>query len=306
VTIRRVLCPTDFSETSRHAAEQAIAIAAWYRARIAALHVLSPLAVAVPGLATARTGPGLVNDADVRQAAERETAGIFAGAGDADVGVDVLIDVGQPTHRIVERASSLPADLIVMGTHGLSGFERFVLGSVAEKVLRKAPCPVLTVPPRAHTRGRLPFEHLLCGVDFSDSSLQALQFALSLAKECGASLTVLHVIEWPWEEPPAPDLTTVPREQALALMEFRRYSEEAAKLRLEGLVSGAESGAAPPVVAVRNGKAYVQILDAADEEHADLVMIGVRGRNALDRMVFGSTVNQVVRRASCPVLTLRP
>ena len=75
---------------------------------------------------------------------------------------------------ILDRAASLPADLIVMGTHGAGGFQHLVLGSVTEKVLRQAACPVLTVPPRAQATSRLPFSRLLCAVDFSDVSLAAL------------------------------------------------------------------------------------------------------------------------------------
>jgi nucleotide-binding universal stress UspA family protein len=85
--------------------------------------------------------------------------------------------------------------LIVMGTHGTSGFQHLVLGSVTERVLRKAACPVLTVPPRAHATSRIPFSRLLCAIDFSESSLVALQFALSLAEESDARLTMLHVLE---------------------------------------------------------------------------------------------------------------
>ncbi len=303
--IKRILCPTDFSETSAHAAAQAMAIASWYHARVTALHVLSSLTVAVPGLATVHMKEGAVNDADVRQMARKEIVETFAANGPAGVEVEPLVDSGDPTQRILECALGLPADLIVMGTHGLGGFEHFVLGSVTEKVLRKAPCPVLTVPPRAQTRARLPFKRLLCAVDFSESSLQAVQLAASLAKESDAELDLLHVIEWPWTEPPAPDFAAIPPEQALALAEFRRYSEETAASRLESLVPTGPGASRRPVARVTNGKPYVQILDVASEEHVDLIVIGVHGHNVLDRAFFGSTVNQVVRRASCPVLTLR-
>ena len=86
--------------------------------------------------------------------------------------------MGQPAPAILDCAVRLPADLIVMGTHGAGGFERFVLGSVAEKVLRRAACPVLTVPSRAHATSVLPFKRVVCAVDFSDSSLTALHYAL--------------------------------------------------------------------------------------------------------------------------------
>ena len=90
--------------------------------------------------------------------------------------------------------------LIVIGTHGAGGFEHLVLGSVTEKVLRRATCPVLTVPPRARTTAKLPFKRILCPLDFSESSLAALDFAFSLAQQGDAELTILHVFEWPAED----------------------------------------------------------------------------------------------------------
>ena len=135
--------------------------------------------------------------------------------------------------------------------------------------------------------------------------MAALRFALSLAQESDARLTMLHVLEWPWEEPPPPRLEELPVEQAAALGEYRRYRERMALMRLEALVPPSARGSQPPATRLSNGKAYVQILDVANDEDSDLIVIGVHGRNPIDMMLFGSTANQIVRRASCPVLTLR-
>ena len=191
-----------------------------------------------------------------------------------------------------------------MGTHGAGGFEHLVLGSVTEKVLRKASCPVLTVPPHAQTTSTLPFRRLICGVDFSDSSVAALDLACSLAEESDASLTVVHVIEWPWAEPPAPVFQELPPEQAAPLAEYRRYRETSATNRLKGLVPDSLRDRRADTQIV-HGKSYVEILRLAAERGADLIVMGVHGRHAADLMLFGSTTNQVVRRATCPVLTWR-
>ena len=160
------------------------------------------------------------------------------------------------------------------------------------------------MPPRVQATSQLPFQRLLCAVDFSDASLDGVRSALSLAQESGAALTLLHVLEWPWQEPPPPRLEELPFEQGFALAEFRRYSEESAKKRLESFIP-ASAPTSGVTTRLRNGKPYVQILHVAAEERADLIIIGVRGRNPLDVALFGSTTNQVVRRATCPVLTLR-
>jgi nucleotide-binding universal stress UspA family protein len=296
--IKRILCPIDLSEASAHSVEQAVVLAGYYKAAITALHVITPVALAVAGTAASAAEVGELDR--VRRLTTEE----FAATAARGVGLDVLVEVGRPAGVILERAASLPADLIVMGTHGASGFQHLVLGSVAEKVLRKAACPVLTAPPRAQASSQLPFRRLLCAVDFSDVSLNAVRSALSLAQESGASLTLLHVLEWPWEEPPPPHIEELPMEQGLALAEFRRYLEESARKRLESLVP--HSMSAPRVMTrLGNGKPYVQILAVAAEEQTDLIVIGVRGRNPVDLALFGSTTNQVVRRATCPVLTLR-
>jgi nucleotide-binding universal stress UspA family protein len=301
MNMNNVLCPTDFSESSAHAIDWAVMIAAWYKARIVAIHVAGAPAGAVPEFGIS-SGESIGNAETERL--RSETARCFSAAERAGVALDILVDIGPPAARILDRALALPADLIVMGTHGVSGFERLVLGSVTEKVLRKAVCPVLTVPPLAHATSRIPFNRLLCAVDFSDSSLAALQSAVSLAQEADARLTVLHVIEWPWEEPPPPKLEELPFEQASALAEYRRYCEKAAAKRLETLVPD-NIRSYPPSTLVRHGQPYVQILEVAADQGSDVIVIGVRGRNALDMMMFGSTANQIVRRATCPVLTLR-
>jgi len=135
--------------------------------------------------------------------------------------------------------------------------------------------------------------------------MAALQYALSLAEESNATLTLLHVLEWPWEEPPPPRLEDLPVEQGAALGEYRRYREKMASMRLDALVPTSARLPQPPATRLSNGKPYVQILDVAKEEDSDLIVIGVHGRNPFDMMLFGSTANQTVRRATCPVLTLR-
>jgi nucleotide-binding universal stress UspA family protein len=219
--------------------------------------------------------------------------------------LDIVIEMGQPAGQILARAGSLPADVVVMGTHGIGGYAHLVLGSVTEKVLRKAPCPVLTVPPRSRATSRLPFGRLLCAVDFSDWSLSALQFAFSLAQESDAEVTLLSVIEWPWHEPPAPPSRELPPAQALALAEYRRYAEQSATARLKSLVADASPASRPSATRISHGKPYAEILRVAAEEEVDLIIIGVHGRSGLDLSLFGSTANQVIRMATCPVLTLR-
>jgi nucleotide-binding universal stress UspA family protein len=233
------------------------------------------------------------------------TRACFQRAIDVGIEVDVAVDIGHPATEILDRARKFPADMIVIGTHGSGGFEHLVLGSVAEKVIRKAACPVLTVPPHARGTSVLPFRRVLCAVDFSEPSIDGLLYACSLARQSGAALTLLHVIEWPWVEPPAPPFADLPAEQAAALKEFRRYLETSATGRLESILPPDARSACSPESAIRHGKPYAEILRAAEEMSADLIVAGLHGRNVAGMALFGSTTNQVVRRARCPVLTLK-
>lgn len=282
---QQILCPVDFSDASHHATQYAIALARLHRSVLTVLHVPR-------------------ESADSRRLAA-DAAAMFENATQIGMNVEVLIECGEPAHRIVTRAAALPADVIVMGTHGAGGFEHLMLGSVAEKVLRKATCPVLTIPPHAPFAPGATFKKIVCAVDFSEWSLGALDQACALAEESGGNVTAVHVIEWPWHEPPVPQLDGLPPEQAAALLEYRRYQEKMAKSRLEAVKDEVGGGRCRIDTRVAHGKPYAELLCAIERECADLVVIGVHGRSALDVFFFGSTTHQMVRRAPCPVLTLR-
>lgn len=295
--IRRILCPVDLSEISRHAIDHAVLLAGWYEASITALHVHNPVVFPVPGLDMSGFDDSQAKIDEFSQVRE-DVAARFREAKALDIDLDVIVESGSPECQILTRERSLPADLIVMGTHGTGGFQHLVLGSVAEKVLRKATGPVLTVPPRARATSRLPFKQLLCPVDFSDSSLAALTFAFSLAQEGDAELTIVHVLEWTAEDEPL-------AARHFSVPEYLQDRERDAVVKLRGLVPSTVSEWCHPTTRIAHGKPYREILGIATEEGADLIVMGVHGRNALDLMLFGSTTNQVVRRATCPVLTLR-
>jgi nucleotide-binding universal stress UspA family protein len=297
VDIRRILCPLDFSDTSRHALDHAIAMANWYQSELTVQHVLYPRFLVKPPILFAEFVQNTVPTPYDRDAAFAQLREWLEPAARAGIKTNPVLDEGNPTSCILVRAADLQADLIVIGTHGLSGFDHLVLGSVAEKVLRKAACPVLTVPPAGVAAARAPYARLLCPVDFCESSLAALRTAFSLAEEADARLTILHVFDWPADDELLIEQFDAP--------EFRQKVEETARRRLEALVTEEERTWCTPATKVAYGKAHSQILEVASQEQADLIVMGVRGRNALDLTLFGSTTNQVVRRAACPVLTMK-
>lgn len=302
VKLTHILCPVDLSEASTPAVEQATAIAGCYHAKVTVLHVhvpRPPLALDPYGVGEPPP-PGSTEMARIKAAAHAAAAPAIG----AKLDVEVVVEVGDPTAAILARAGRIETGMLVMGTHGASGFQHLVLGSVTEKVLRRARCPVLTVPPRMHAAAALPFQRILCPIDFSDSSLSALEWAWSLAQESGATVTLLHVLEWPWDEPPAPPFEKLPGHEARRLVEFRKATEASSRHHLQSLVPGNLGDRCPSEPLVRHGKAHREVLAAAEGD-ADLIVMGVHGRNVVDLALFGSTTNQVVRGASCPVLTVR-
>jgi nucleotide-binding universal stress UspA family protein len=298
IEFRRVLCAVDLSEVSVRALAYAGAIATWYGARLTALHVV-PTFEPVEVRAGALFDPvRILQPMPREEVLERlgealEAAGIAPGEATAAAGA------GPAAETIVDQAVAGNADLLVMGTHGRSGFDRLLLGSVAEKVLRRASCPVLTVPPHApaSSTAQVTLRHIVCPVDFSPAALQAVGFALDLARRAKATVTMLHAIEWLAEEEP--------RELVhFNVPEFRRHLTESAHERLAALLGQepAWQGVAEPLVAV--GRAYREILRVAAEQGAELIVMGARGRGEPELTTFGSTTQQVVRAASCPVLTV--
>ena len=281
VNITRILCPVDFSDTSNQALAQALVIAGWYGATVTVLHVRPD---------------GDVMEPIERLSREDELACLTAGA--PDVAVTALFETGQVVTTIVDGAANLGADLIVMGSHGTNGFERLLLGSVTDEVLRKAGCPVLVVPPSADATSRLPFKHLLCPVDFSPASRTGLALACSMAQEADADLTLLHVLDLP---PENELITTGP----FAYPECREQRERDAHIALKWLIPNDLRMSRPPATLVTLGKPYREILRIAAEQSVDLIVSGVHGRNTWDLLIFGSTTNQVIRRATCPVLSVR-
>ncbi len=298
IDIRRILCGVDFSDFSRHALAHAAAIARWYKATVTLFHAHAP--AMSPDLGA---GPGASESlfqAGQRDRLLQELTRFAELAGAADVPIVCEVWPGPAVGGILDRAASLPADLIVLGTYGRSGVDRLMLGSVAEKVLRKAVAPTLTVPPAAvpGAPSTTPFARILCPVDFSASSMRAVTYALSLAREAGAHLLLMHVVEGVsntehWKQPDA------------MLLRYLRNAEEQALGRLRQIVPAGASQASRPEMILTTGKAYRQILDVAAARDIRLIVMGVHGRGPLNLVLFGSTTEHVVRMASCPVLTVR-
>jgi len=291
--ITHILCPVDYSEFSRHALDTAVAVARPHNATVTALYVVPPVQTTYPALGVGAYVPYVYTVEDLQEfqkALEQfiATDGYTVRA----IAVEAVV-----VDEILKRAEELPADLIVMGTHGRSGFDRLLLGSVAERVLAKASCPVLTIPKRAPDAvpfSKPLFQNVLCPIDFSPSSLAALSHAAGLVAQ-GAKLRVLHVVER------LPAFQLVPA-VATGLPDDPLVVLAGARERLHSVLPKPLRGSAEVEELVSEGDAGDEILSAASD--VDLIVMGAHaGRPGL--FGFGSTTNHVVRGAACPVLTLK-
>jgi nucleotide-binding universal stress UspA family protein len=297
IEFKRILCPIDFSDSSSRALAHAAALTQWYGAQLTVLHVVptfDPMQVQGDlGVPVQFVNPMTREEVVGGMRPFLERAGVPSAARS-------IAEAGDPRTTIVEQALTTNADLIVIGTHGRRGFTRLLLGSVAEAVLHEAPCPVLTVSPQteAATSDVVTFKRILCPIDFSPSALQALGFALDLARQAGGLVTLLHVVEWlPENEPRASAHFSVP--------EVRGYMVDEARQRLRSLVAEESREWCEIDDVIVSGRAHREILRAAQARSAELIVMGSQGRGGVGLVLFGSTTQQVVRNAACPVLTVR-
>jgi nucleotide-binding universal stress UspA family protein len=216
----------------------------------------------------------------------RELVGKYQGE---NVQGETVVQVGSAGDLILAFAEEHKIDLITMGTHGRGGFDRLVMGSTLERVLRKSRCAVLAVREsvRASLNSASPDERfqlrrILWCTDFSENSPRALEFALSLAFASGAVISLLHVLE-----------VASGDEQERHVLE-----------RLEAVIPDEARTWGRAVPLVRRGEPYQKIIEHAADAHTDLIVMGVRGRNIVDLAIFGSTTHRVIQLGPCPVLTV--
>lgn len=211
--------------------------------------------------------------------------------------------VGLPSQEIMKLAEELHSDLIVMGTHGRTGLDHVLIGSTAERVVRGAPCPVVTI--RHGDSGRSDkgagaetlqtLAHLLVAVDFSECSREALDYAVQLADRFGSAVTLLHVVE-PVGYGLDFTLTHAPTGAALRAEVERAMKQFGQAFEQRGLQAHYEIVPGMPADAV---------LRVAQAHHSDAIVVGTHGRRGWSHARFGSVAEAIVRQAGCPVFTVR-
>lgn len=205
-------------------------------------------------------------------------------------------DSASPKTAIVDHATEHEVDLVVMGTHGRKGVDRLLSGSVAEEVVRQAPCPVFTVPPLNGDEADTPIDRLLVPVDLSEQSTLVLDHASALAEAYSASIDLLHVVE----EAAFPTAYGMD-----PLTPSQPDVQERGREALESMVADMNDLPEPVNLHVLTGYAARDIVDFAKERAADLIVMATHGRTGLQRFLIGSVTEKVVRSAPCPVFIVK-
>jgi nucleotide-binding universal stress UspA family protein len=289
--ISNVLVAIDFTEGSKAALDYAAVLAHRLRARLLALHTVPPYITYEP--LPAFPAPAPLDPERLRKTLE-ELRQFVTPPGSQHPLAEVFVREGDPADEILAEAAGSGIDLVVLGTHGRRGFERWMLGSVTERVARRAECSVLGVPPPA---GNAPFARVLCGLDLSESSAETLTQAAAVAQALSAALIVLYVADGPhWYEPGPASGVSVEEEHAAVA----KYARE----RLGELIVRHVPAGTAVDVQVAFGRAPREIERIAGEA-ADLVVLGASSSRGVDRFFFGSTAQHVLRAGVRPVLLVR-
>ncbi|HUP24420.1 MAG TPA: universal stress protein [Thermoanaerobaculia bacterium] len=297
IRVQRLVAPVDFSDASRPGLERAVALADDFGAELHVLHVVPEPEVSVyPPFGVAADGERIQNA--IREAHEKSFARVLESLPPSRARrvTELRGGVGiAPT--IVAYAEEVDADLLLLGTHGHRGFRRFLLGSVTEEVVRRAPCPVLTHPP-GHPSSPARSRRILAAIDLSDQSRDVLRTAAALARGWDAELRVLHVVA-PLALPGYHE-AFFGTAAALDTAALEQRSREV----LDKLVAEA-SLPSTAQVELAHGVTQHEIAAAAAHHQCDLVVVASHGLSGLEHALLGSTTARLLRRAQCPVLVLR-
>lgn len=298
LNIDRILLPTDFSESSRQALPYAVALAEAHDAELHLLHA-NVLHASDPANPSHHFPEMESVTTELEERADTRMESIVEEHAPEPLTVvrDQRRGISAPP-VILEYVDENEIDLVVMGTHGRRGLRHLMLGSVTEEVVRRASCPVLTAREQEEAAAVAGFGTILAPVDFSEHSELALQHAVGLAREFGADLQLLHVVEeitYPDFYYPAP----LTGEQMAATIK-ERVTE-----RLEKALRRIEEAGIRASVHMVEDRPAAGIADFAEEKGADLVVVGTHGLTGVKRALLGSVAEGVIRRSVPPVLTVK-
>jgi len=296
--LNRVLYPTDFSRCARQGLNHALWVAEQFGAELHMLH-----AVVMHEYDANDPDRGFPGDEELLRRlfgiAESELSGLAKEQEGRAVKIREVTRRGFSTSEVIlDYVAEEDIDLIVMGTHGRRGPLAFFLGSVASDLIRSAECPILTMRELDEPRDLGAPEKILVPVDFSRFSSEALRYAAEFGSSTGAILQLLHVIE----EPAYPYFYGT---GGLGVAERSEGLQKEALIALDRLFNETVTEDVRHEAHALRGNPGKAIVEFADENASDLIVLPTHGMNGLERMLIGSTADKVIRTASSPVFIAR-
>jgi nucleotide-binding universal stress UspA family protein len=295
--IKNVLVPIDFSERSLEAFETGLSWTKRTGAQLHLVHIYEP----DYSLTTVMAMPIVLPPVQVAQGVRRHLKQVAKKYGIELRPGNTHAAEGRPFEEICRIAREQKIDLIVAATRGNTGVKHFLLGSTAERIVRYSPCPVLVVHPKAKNGKSatpdLMFGKILVPVDFSECSLQGLEYAKALAKQFDSKLVLLNSVAFQYY---------------IMSDEYARYdlpllmqqAEKASHRQMRDLIEKTDWDGLEVTESLQLGHAGQQICARAADEHADLIVTSTHGATGFKHILVGSTAEYVVRHATCPVLVV--
>ena len=287
IRIDKILCPVDFFPASDRAADYAINLAKNYGAELTLFHVVSPI------LGAAYEVPMNVEEVirNMTDSSKAQLKRMAERAASKGVSAKSMVRTGDVDYEIQMQIARSKPDIVVMGTHGRKNFGRWFMGSHTERLLRHIPIPILTIGPGKKTTAPPAIRRILVTTDFSEGTPDAVGYAFSIAQECQAKVTLLHVVN-----DISADIAGVYREPLIRSI----------RGELETLVPKEAANWCDISARVETGLPVRRILDILKRERVDLLVMNIHGKGMLDRALLGSTAERLVRGAEIPVLLIPP
>ena len=288
IRFKEILCPVDFFKASLRAFEYSLRLAANHGARVHVLHVVAPM---IPSVYGASIG---VEDLTARL--EKESRQLLQKYKERGAKLNVVVTtevrLGDIDLGILHSIKGRNADLVVMGTHGRRGFERLVLGSVTERMLRHCPVPLLTVG-EAKKTAPPKIRRILVTTDFSEGTAEAVAHALSIGERNRSKVTVLHVLH---------------DDAAQAAGKYRDQLIRGIEMQLQKFIPERAFDWCEIDTRIEDGSPSDVIPSVVKSGAYDLLVMNIHGKRLIDRALVGSTAERTLRAlaGTCPVLLIPP
>ncbi len=301
IPLDHILVPIDFSDTSREALPYAYKIAGKFGSKITLLHAITMFEYDPYGSQKSFSSADDLYES-IEESANNYCDEIIENANETSkkLSIEKVMERGISPHEVITGyAKNNIVNLIVMATHGRSGVAHVLLGSVTEKVIQTASCPVLvTKKPKHADLQELLFNNILVPTDFSESSRQAMEYAVVLAKEYNAKINLMHSLEVRFH--PAYYAAGVE-----SIFQLDPDIKPRIQARLEAFLQSFDLSGIEVATSITEGSSHTQIVKQAQSQKHDLIVMSTRGHDEIADYLIGSTTDRVIKSAPCPILVTR-